>query len=139
MKSSATIKFNLTFVMAIIGLMSEETILLSADHSGGKAAQRAPQTEGWKLVWADEFEKDGPPDPRNWTNETGFVRGRQLQWYQPDNAWCNNGLLIIEGRSERKRNPSYEPNSKLWRKKREYAAHTPATLTTTDSHTSLNI
>jgi hypothetical protein len=102
--------------MAIIGLMSGQILPLQAGDSSENAAQRARESEGWKLVWADEFEKDGPPDPRNWTNETGFVRGRQLQWYQPDNAWCHNGLLII-GRSERKRNPNYEPDSNLWRKR----------------------
>ena len=58
MKTSATMKLNWTFVMAAIGLMSGETCLLSADHSREDAGQRAPESEGWKLVWADEFEKD---------------------------------------------------------------------------------
>lgn len=53
---------------------------------------------GWKLVWSDEFNKDGRPDPAKWTYERGFVRNHELQWYQPENAWCENGLLIIEGR-----------------------------------------
>ena len=34
----------------------------------------------YKLVWADEFNKDGPPDPCNWTYERGFVRNQELQW-----------------------------------------------------------
>ena len=134
MKSSATMKLNWTFVMAAIGLMSGETFLLSADHSREDAGQRAPESEGWKLVWADEFEKDGPPDPRNWTYEIGFVRGRQLQWYQPDNARCQNGLLIIEGRHERKRNPNYVPNSKHRQEKREFADYTSSSLTSEGLH-----
>ena len=54
----------------------------------------------YKLVWSDEFNKDGRPDPCNWTYEIGFVRNRELQWNQPENARCENGLLIIEGRRE---------------------------------------
>ena len=60
---------------------------------------------GYKLVWSDEFDRDGPPDPANWTYERGFVRNQELQWYQPDNARVENGLLIIEARRERKPNP----------------------------------
>ncbi len=46
---------------AVLGLLAGETILLQAAPSGEKTEQRAPQLEGWKLVWADEFDKDGPP------------------------------------------------------------------------------
>ena len=89
-----------------------------------------PQTsDGWRLVWSDEFDKDGPPDPAKWTYEAGFVRNRELQWYQPENAWCEKGLLIIEGRRERKRNPQYEPGSQFWKTGREYAEYTSASVT----------
>ena len=83
-----------------------------------------------RLVWSDEFETNGPPDPRNWSFETGFVRNNELQWYQPENARCERGRLIIEGRRERKRNPTYSPNSPDWRTSREYAGYTSACLTT---------
>jgi beta-glucanase (GH16 family) len=60
----------------------------------------------WKLVWNDEFDKDGPPDRANWDYEHGFVRNNELQWYQPENATCKNGLLIIEARKEHKDYPN---------------------------------
>src|SRR5260370_39602446 len=72
-----------TLVIAVVGLTTGETIRLQADPSGENADPRAPQSEGWQLVWADEVDKDGPPDPRNWTNETGFVRAKEYQWHQP--------------------------------------------------------
>lgn len=59
-------------------------------------AQDARQGD-YKLVWAEEFNKKGKPNPANWKFEQGFVRNRELQWYQTGNAWCKNGLLIIEG------------------------------------------
>src|SRR5216684_1663237 len=118
MKTIAILKLNSTFLITVIGLMTGERILLQAGPPGENAGPSAPQPEGWQLVWADEFNKDGPPDPRNWTNETGFVRAKEYQWYQPDNACCQSGLLVNEGRSEHKRKPSYELDSKDWRKKR---------------------
>ncbi len=35
----------------------------------------------YKLVWHDEFKKNGPPNPANWNYERGFVRNNELQWY----------------------------------------------------------
>jgi len=108
------------------------------------SAQQRPSTNvitrldgssaGWKLVWADEFDKDGRPDPGNWSYESGFVRNEELQWYQPDNAWCERGLLIIEGRRERKQNPNYKPNSNDWKTSRAYGDYTSASLTTKGRH-----
>ena len=45
----------------------------------------------YKLVWADEFNQDGKPDPTKWKFEQGFKRNREDQWYQSDNAICKNG------------------------------------------------
>lgn len=92
-----------------------------------------PPTE-YELVWADDFDKAGRPDPHNWTFERGFVRNEELQWYQPDNAWCERGLLIIEARYQRKLNSNHNPNSRNWRKSRKYAEYTSASLTTRGLH-----
>lgn len=83
---------------------------------------------GYKLVWADEFNRNGAPDSNNWGYEQGFERNEEHQWYQPDNAWCQNGLLIIEARRETKVNPKYEPGSSEWRKNREKAYYTSSSL-----------
>jgi beta-glucanase (GH16 family) len=83
-----------------------------------------------KLVWSDEFDKPGPPDPARWTYETGFVRNRELQWYQAANAWCENGLLIVEARRQRQANPNYQAGSADWKRGRQFAEYTSASLTT---------
>jgi beta-glucanase (GH16 family) len=98
--------------------------------SANAAAPEAQSSDGWKLVWSDEFDKDGRPDPAKWTYETGFVRNQELQWYQPENAWCEKGMLIIEGRRERKKNPGFQAGSANWKTNREYAEYTSASLTT---------
>ena len=98
-------------------------------------AESATKTEdGYQLVWADEFNQDGPPDPANWSFERGFVRNEELQWYQPENARCEGGLLIIEGRRERVKNPRYDPEARDWRQRREFAEYTSACLITRRKH-----
>jgi beta-glucanase (GH16 family) len=89
-----------------------------------------PDYTGWKLVWADEFNTPGAPDPSNWVYETGFVRNKELQWYQSENARVENGLLIIEGRKERVANPNFDPTSADWKKNRNHADYTSACLET---------
>jgi arabinan endo-1,5-alpha-L-arabinosidase len=84
----------------------------------------------WKLVWADEFNTNGRPDPANWNFEHGFQRNHELQWYQPENAFCTNGLLVIEARREHQLNPEYATNGGDWRTKREWIDYTSASLTT---------
>ena len=91
-------------------------------------------SEQWELVWADEFDQDGRLDPSKWTYEEGFVRNNELQWYQPDNAFCEDGVLVIESRRERKKNPHYQKDSKDWRKQRPYADYTSACVLTKDRY-----
>lgn len=86
--------------------------------------------DGYVLVWADEFEKEGRPDSANWDYEKGFVRNEELQWYQPENAICKNGMLVIEARKEEKVNPLFVPGSQAWRTKRENIQYTSACLIT---------
>lgn len=93
-------------------------------------AKKLTGSGNYKLVWSDEFNKDGPPDSSNWTYEKGFVRNHELQWYQPENARCENGKLIIEARREEKPNPNYVEGSSDWRKNRELIQYTSACLLT---------
>ncbi len=84
----------------------------------------------YKLVWADEFETEGMPDSANWRYEHGFVRNEELQWYQPENASCENGLLVIRAKKEEKPNPRYTTGSKDWRKKSPLINYTSSCLIT---------
>lgn len=88
----------------------------------------AQNKDKWKLVWSDEFNSDGQPNPANWKFEHGFVRNEEAQWYQEENALCKDGKLIIEGRRETIKNPNYISGSKNWKTNREYAHYTAASL-----------
>lgn len=84
----------------------------------------------YKLVWSDEFNHDGPPDPANWHAETGFTRNRELQWYQAANARCEGGTLVIEAKREEVVNPNFREQSRDWRRNIPKANYTSASLIT---------
>ena len=88
----------------------------------------------WQLVWHDEFDTNGAPNPANWDYEHGFVRNEELQWYQPENAICTNGLLVLEARPEHKPNLNFVAGSKDWRTDREWIDYTSASLITRGLH-----
>lgn len=88
-----------------------------------------------KLVWNDEFAGTGLPDPTKWENEVGFLRNNELQYYTKDrteNVRQENGVLVIESRKERWKNPKWKPDSDDWRKAREFAEYTSASIRTRD-------
>jgi beta-glucanase (GH16 family) len=99
------------------------------DWSDGWPVAVNGSTNEWKLVWHDEFDTNGPPDPANWNYEHGFARNHELQWYQPENAFCTNGLLVIEARQAHAPNPNFVTNTTDWRTSREWIDYTSASLT----------
>ncbi|TCD03853.1 glycoside hydrolase family 16 protein [Pedobacter psychroterrae] len=110
------------------------TALCSLMILGAVSASAQKLPENYKLVWSDEFNVDGKPDSTKWKFEHGFVRNEELQWYQQDNAWCEKGLLIIEGRKENKPNPRFKAGSNDWRSKPETIQYTSSSINTSGKH-----
>lgn len=100
----------------------------------GKPAS-PPRDPAYKLVWADEFDIDGPPDPSKWRSEEGFARNKELQWYQAENSRCQGGVLIIEARQEKVVNPGHRQGSRNWKKARSHASYTSGSLVTHGDNT----
>lgn len=100
---------------------------------GSAHAEQGETLKDYRLVWADEFAVDGAPNPDNWTYEHGFVRNHELQWYQPENAICKDGVLLIEARREHLDNPKYG-NGDGWRENRKTIEYTSACLITRGLH-----
>lgn len=87
----------------------------------------------WKLVWSDEFDRPGAPDPTKWTYEKGFIRNEERQFYTTDrreNARVEKGHLILEARHEAFPNPAFKEGATDWAKARKEAEYTSASLTT---------
>lgn len=87
----------------------------------------------WKVVWSDEFDRPGAPDPTKWAYEKGFVRNQELQFYtvnRRENARVENGSLLIEARHEAFPNPAFKEGATDWAKSRKQAEYTSAALIT---------
>jgi beta-glucanase (GH16 family) len=62
---------------------------------------------GYRLVWSDEFDRDGLPDAARWAYDTGMNKAgwhnRELQYYsgpRAENARVQGGRLVITARKE---------------------------------------
>jgi beta-glucanase (GH16 family) len=106
--------------------------LLSAETD--REVSRLEDESKYKLVWADEFEKDGAPDPHKWRFESGFVRNEEAQWYQSNNAICQGGYLVITGKKEHKPNPAYQAGSDHWKTNRPFIEYTSASVVMKREH-----
>jgi beta-glucanase (GH16 family) len=70
----------------------------------GALTTGAEVPEGWSLVWSDEFNYAGAPDPEKWTHELGGGgwgnQERQFYTDSLDNSRVEDGRLIIEVRQD---------------------------------------
>ena len=85
-----------------------------ASLAGAAAAANAPPPPetlklppGWQLVWSDEFDVDGLPDPKKWGYDTTFNQkgwfNHEQQYYsgpRAENAVVRDGRLVITARKE---------------------------------------
>lgn len=101
----------------------------SSGSAGAAGSDAIVAPAGYKLVWHDEFDVDGPPSTANYNFEHGFVRNEEDQWYQDANASVQGGLLVIEARKETVTNPNYT-GSGDWKTTRKTAAYTSSSMTT---------
>ncbi|CAE7631900.1 bglA [Symbiodinium sp. CCMP2456] len=78
--------------------------------AGAKPEPASPGLPVWELIWEDHFDSETcvpdmsgvlRPSPEFWSAEIGYKRGKELQWYQPKNAECKDGALIITAKRER--------------------------------------
>jgi beta-glucanase (GH16 family) len=74
----------------------------------------AEKPGGWKLVWSDEFDYSGLPDPEKWSYDVGTGEdgwgNQELQYYTEKrlkNARVEGGKLIIEAHQEKMESGEY--------------------------------
>jgi beta-glucanase (GH16 family) len=91
-------------VAALVGLAPVGQALTPAAAAG--------TSPGWKLIWQDEFDRDGIPDGQRWAYDVGGNGwgNREKQFYtafRPENARVEGGNLIIEARREKWEDSAY--------------------------------
>jgi beta-glucanase (GH16 family) len=80
----------------------------------------SPAGKTWELVWSDEFDTPGLPDPAKWNYEVGYIRNNELQYYtraRPENARVENGNLVIEAIKETYEGANYTSASLITKSK----------------------
>jgi beta-glucanase (GH16 family) len=62
----------------------------------------APTPGARTLVFADEFDTPGSPDPGHWAYDIGYIANNEAQYYtsRPENVRVEDGMLVIEARRE---------------------------------------
>lgn len=94
---------------AVSPVQPEPAAVTPAPDSAGTAVSLPGGVPaGWKLVWSDEFSRDGLPDPAKWAYDTGRNRegwhNDELQYYSHarlENSRVAGGKLYITARKER--------------------------------------
>tara|TARA_R110002049_G_scaffold181457_3_gene348893 strand:- start:21 stop:872 length:852 start_codon:yes stop_codon:yes gene_type:complete len=90
-----------------IAILTFTIFLCSCDTKENELDSSLDASEGYHLVWSDEFNVDGLPDSNKWlfdteANETGWYNN-ELQYYannRIENAKVSNGKLMIIARKE---------------------------------------
>ena len=91
----------------------------------------------WQLVWNDEFDGSGPLNTEVWKAEHGFVRNEEYQWYQEQNAYRHDGILVLEGRLDSIPNPRFQAGSRSWQRNRPFARYSSASVNTRGTYSFL--
>jgi beta-glucanase (GH16 family) len=69
-----------------------------AGSSGTQIVKKPFDSRRWELVWQDEFNVDGRPNPNKWSYEEGYIRNNEKQFYTKErleNAKVSGGKLTI--------------------------------------------
>ena len=87
---------------AALGTLLFPAALACGGDSGAAPSAPTPGPAGWSLVFADEFDTAGAPDPAKWGYELGYIRNNEKQYYtsRSENVRAEGGNLLIEGRKE---------------------------------------
>ena len=79
--------------------------------SASLALAQAPELPGWKLVWSDEFNYTGHPDPTKWRYEEGYERHNQ--YYAVNRLEHDGGLCARLSEDPRRVQVSERPCSEI--------------------------
>jgi len=84
----------LSFIIAFAVLNCKKSVGVNETNS----SQISNASSLFQLVWADEFNYSGLPDPNYWTYEKGYVRNNEAQYYvreRLENSKVEDGKLVI--------------------------------------------
>ncbi len=91
-------------IVALVFLTSCTGTGKKVDSAGGEKSGSLTNAQvQWELVWEDNFETGGLPNPEFWSYEEGYIRNNEAQFYTKErleNARVEDGNLVIEARND---------------------------------------
>ena len=105
--ASAGVRVGLTASLLALSLAATASAASAAGPGDPAIDEPGGLPAGYQLVWSDEFDIEGLPDPTRWaydvaSNRSGWAN-RELQYYSAarrENSRIEKGVLIIEARRE---------------------------------------
>jgi hypothetical protein len=96
------------FLTALTSCSKDDNAATKPDENTVTPDPKIEAPAGYTLVWSDEFDIDGLPDPKKWdydteANKTGWYNNEK-QYYSKarlENSKVENGKLIITARKEK--------------------------------------
>ena len=78
-----------------------------------KRLKKNPVSNGYQLVWSDEFNYKGAPNNKKWVYDIGFISNEEKQYFTSNakNVRVEKGNLIIEAHKESVANKDYKSNA----------------------------
>ena len=119
--------------IVIVSSLALAVCAFAADAKKEKDPRETYSTEGWKLSWSEEFDKDGLVDEDVWKYEVGFVRNHEPQYYtraRKENCCVKDGVLTITARKETWANEDFGKQKSGWKFGIKEAKYTSADITT---------
>ena len=93
--------------------MSVAAVVSASPATAAAAGGGLQAPSNYRLVWSDEFDRDGLPDPAKWVHDThrnaqGWYNNERQYYSGPrrENAEVRNGVLVIRARRESLREAS---------------------------------
>ncbi|MFV8225666.1 glycoside hydrolase family 16 protein [Christiangramia aquimixticola] len=89
-------------------------------------------SQNYELLWHDEFNTEGKPNPEFWNYETGFIRNLEKQIYtkRKRNVRVKDGKLEITARRETYYNKKFNSVIKNYRYNTQFANYTSGSIHT---------
>jgi len=89
-------------------------------------------SQNYTLIWNEEFNYSGKPDPEKWNYETGFIRNLEEQIYtkRRKNVRVKNANLELIARREVYKNKRFNPKIKNYRINTETSDYTSGSIHT---------
>ena len=126
MKQIFEMQFRISLVAGTFAIMLAGCSIFKSDTLQSSIYpdnESVSKSQNLQLIWSDEFDYRGLPDPTKWSYEVGKIRNNEMQYFTKarlENGRVEDGVLIIETRKEEYLGAQYTSASLTTKDKAEW-------------------